>query len=981
LGRFEEGRLTSGFPKSSLPIAMLGTLLLVTGWIGFNGGSGLRMDDSVGPTILNTLLAAAAGGAAAFAASRLTLGVLSPEAVINGVLGGLVASCASADAASASGSIVIGLGAGVTSLLATVALLRLRIDDAVGAFPVHGACGVFGVLAAAFVAGDGGLSDRLLVQGIGAVAIAAMGFVPVLMLVGWVLPEASRRVTPEEEAAGLNLSEHGVESEMQALCRALETAVPTERDSHAAAPEGIDPSDEAGALAAAYQGRIDQAFHAGEVAKVAEAKSQQAEQLRDYGRFLHAVLDGIEAHLCILDGAGRIVETNQPWDRFVAASGVAAEGAVGSSYVAFCRNACIYGGAAASELPGAINAVASGAAAGFAAEYPAVIGAQERTLEVSLKPLPASDRGAVVVLQCDRTETRQAERLILEEKQKAETLASALEASQESLELAVNGGNLGMWHWDVTSGYFELNAPWFEGLGLDVAALNADVDSFRDWLPADERVLWTPEDAASLTEEEPYDRQFRIRRADGAYVWVQALGRVNAVRQDGSPESLSGILIDIDARKNAELRDAGMAQIIEESFNEVYVVDLATLKFLEVNRGARENLGYSLDELRDLSPPDIKLKGSEREFAERVAQLTGGGRRQLEFESVNRRRDGTTYPIMMTIQPARLMDRDVLVGIGVDLTQRRELEQQLAQAQRLESIGQLAAGVAHEMNTPLQFVGNNIKFLNDCSDALFEVLDTYEQNVDLDSAPKPWRERYEAIREVIQRTRFDRVRAEMPNAIQDSLEGISRVLKIVRAMKEFSHPGDQQMAPTDLNQALSSTATITRNRWKSAAELELDLAAELPHVTCEPGAINQVLVNLIVNAADAITDRRAGDPSAPAGQIVVRSRLEGSEAVFEVQDNGCGMPEEVRTRMFDPFYTTKEVGRGTGQGLSLSHTIVTQNHRGAIDAESEPGVGTVVRMRLPIDGPDSATAQSSVPAEPGAVAATDSLPVGAGADG
>lgn len=957
LGRFDPEHLEMGFPKSSLPLAMLGALLLSVGWIGFNGGSLLRFDESVAGVILNTLLAGAAGGASSLAISRVISQTVAPEVVINGLLGGLVAVCASANVASPTEAMLVGAFAGAVCLGATLALVRFRIDDAIGAFPVHGVCGVLGLVALPLTAGAADTTS-LGTQVLGALVIAAAAFFPTYLLLSFLLPKDWVRVSPEEEQRGLNLSEHGVESELHVLLRGLlEESFSTDKS--------IDTSDEAGVFAATVDRCLNEAFQQGEAATIDEANQALADEMRDYGTFLHAVLDRLEVQVCILDEESRIVETNRAWDRFVEVAGEHVNGEVGADFVKFCREGAIYGGTGPDELAAMALSVAADQLDDFTGEYPALIAGKQRLLEVRIKPLPTHQHGAVIVLQTDRTEERRSQRLILQEKQKAETLANALEASQASLELAMKGGELGLWHWDVASGYFELSGNWLKRLGCGAGQLNADVESFRELIHPDELVLWTRNDAASLMPEEPYDRQFRLRDADGTFRWVQVLGRANARNADGLPESLSGILLDINDRKADQLRDAGMAKIIEESLNEVYVVDLETSRFLEVNRGARENVGYTMEQLLEMTPSDLSYEMSEKDIDKLVRPLREGSEDRVQLETKHRRDDGTIYPCMLSLQKNRLMDREVIVAIGIDLSQRRELEAQLAAAQRLESIGQLAAGVAHEMNTPLQFVGNNMKFLNDCSDSLFEVIDAHQANLDPEADPKPWRERHEEINEAIERTRFARIRAEVPRAIEDSLEGVDRVIQIVRAMKDFSHPGDELKSPTDLNRAIESTVTVTRNRWKYAAKLVMELDPGLPHVTCKGGAINQVFVNLIVNAADAVAERREQEPDAPEGRIVVRSRLEGNQVVFEFEDSGCGMPEEVQRRIFDPFFTTKEVGKGTGQGLSLSHAIITQKHGGSITVHSTPGEGTLMRVVLPIESPSvDEAAPSELPREP-----------------
>ena len=193
--------------------------------------------------------------------------------------------------------------------------------------------------------------------------------------------------------------------------------------------------------------------------------------------------------------------------------------------------------------------------------------------------------------------------------------------------------------------------------------------------------------------------------------------------------------------------------------------------------------------------------------------------------------------------------------LEAEIIRRQNLELQLLQAQKLESIGQLAAGIAHEINTPMQFVSDNIEFLSDCSKRLFEVVDAYQENLFTEGQQKSWAERKQNLMEMIERNRFDAIRTQLPQAITESLEGIQRVIHIVWAMKEFSHPGHEQKVGVDLNNAVRSTVTIARNRWKYVAELELDLDPDLPTLNCVPADINQVLLNLIVNAADAIAEK------------------------------------------------------------------------------------------------------------------------------
>jgi signal transduction histidine kinase len=285
------------------------------------------------------------------------------------------------------------------------------------------------------------------------------------------------------------------------------------------------------------------------------------------------------------------------------------------------------------------------------------------------------------------------------------------------------------------------------------------------------------------------------------------------------------------------------------------------------------------------------------------------------------------------------------------------MQKELDQAQRLESIGQLAAGIAHEINTPMQFLSDNIEYLSECCEKFFEVVDAYERNLS-NTAQKSWLERRQELEEIITRNRFDDIRSQVPSAIAESLDGVRRVIEIVRAMKEFSHQGQSERVGVDLNNAVRSTIMISRNRWKYVAELESELDPDLPTLKCVPAEVNQVLLNLVVNAADAVADK-VGLDGHTKGKIIVRTRSSGPYVIFEVEDSGCGIPPEIRERIFDPFFTTKEVGKGTGQGLAICFNIVVTKHHGSIEVESEPGVGTTFRVLLPA-GPANPGMQSPV---------------------
>jgi signal transduction histidine kinase len=258
-------------------------------------------------------------------------------------------------------------------------------------------------------------------------------------------------------------------------------------------------------------------------------------------------------------------------------------------------------------------------------------------------------------------------------------------------------------------------------------------------------------------------------------------------------------------------------------------------------------------------------------------------------------------------------------------------------------VGQLAAGIAHEINTPTQYVGDNLRFLQESFGALSAVLVAYREMArptDAARADRLWSEHD-----------TDYLVEEIPRATAQALDGVGRVADIVRAMKDFSHPGSDEPVPADLNRAIINTVEISRNEWKYVADLQLDLQPDLPPVPCLLGEIQQVVLNLVVNAAHAIAEAEAD--SGRKGTIVVTTRAVEETVEMRVQDSGTGIPESARPRIFEPFFTTKPVGRGTGQGLAISRDVVVRKHRGSITFETEAGRGTTFTVRLPLHPDDT----------------------------
>jgi signal transduction histidine kinase len=323
-------------------------------------------------------------------------------------------------------------------------------------------------------------------------------------------------------------------------------------------------------------------------------------------------------------------------------------------------------------------------------------------------------------------------------------------------------------------------------------------------------------------------------------------------------------------------------------------------------------------------------------------------------------RTSTGMPRYLALGVSPMVDRhDQLRGcliLGRDVTQQRALELQLQQAQKLESIGQLAAGIAHEINTPTQFINDNTRFVRESFAELAPLLDCCRALAE-DSTNEAT---IGTLREALAKTDLAYLAEEVPRALEESLGGIARVASIVKAMKQFSHPGNSELECVNLNQALESTVTVARNEWKYVAEMELDLAPDLPLVPCYPGELNQAVLNMIVNAAHAIGDVVKLSPGA-LGRIRIQTKFDDNAVQIRISDTGAGIPEAIRQRIFDPFFTTKEVGKGTGQGLAIARSVVVDKHKGRIEVESEVGKGTTFLIEIPLQEQAEADAEPRAP--------------------
>ena len=402
---------------------------------------------------------------------------------------------------------------------------------------------------------------------------------------------------------------------------------------------------------------------------------------------------------------------------------------------------------------------------------------------------------------------------------------------------------------------------------------------------------------------------------------------------------------DITRRKRSEETVRLLSTAIEQSPVSVVITDLRGC-ILYVNNKFVECTGYAREEAVGKTPRILNSGYTSREQYEQLWKtITSGNEWRGEFR--NRKKDGSLYWESGFIRPIRDDKGDIFrfLALKEDITERRAMEEELRRAQKLESIGQLAAGIAHEINTPMQFIGDNARFIQEAWNTWTPITQALSQIHDrevMDDAQK----QILASLAMIDVNELTYLQSEIPRAITQCLDGVERVSKIVLAMKRFSHPGSEEKQPVDINEAIQTTITVARNEWKYVADVETALSPEIGLVPCFVGEFNQVILNLLVNAAHAIGGM-ANDGR--KGKITIRSRRVDGCAEVSMQDTGCGIPPEIQSRIFDPFFTTKDVGKGTGQGLAIAHSVVVKKHGGQIWFETEPGRGTTFFIRLPLE--------------------------------
>ncbi|HEX7509624.1 MAG TPA: PAS domain S-box protein [Polyangia bacterium] len=370
-------------------------------------------------------------------------------------------------------------------------------------------------------------------------------------------------------------------------------------------------------------------------------------------------------------------------------------------------------------------------------------------------------------------------------------------------------------------------------------------------------------------------------------------------------------------------------------------------RIVDVNCALEELFGYSREEL--LGKSYLAFLSAEDNAASREAyvELVEGTRRNNQTQRRMVAKDGRS--LLVNIGLTAVRDRDgkaqLLIATVEDITERTHLEIQLRHSQKLESVGRLAAGIAHEINTPIQFVGDNVNFLSGAFEQLLALCASYQGVCKRSPGGQVSAEDMARIKHEEEIADLEYLQANIPTSILSTIDGVGRVAKIVQSMKAFAHPDRSEKELADLNLALRNTLTVASNELKYVATVETQFG-DLPMVPCFLSDLNQVFLNLLVNAAHAIGD--VVGKSGQRGVIGVRTYCEQTQAVVAISDSGTGVPADLQSKIFEPFFTTKEVGKGTGQGLALARSVIVEEHGGTLTFTTELGKGTTFFIRIPI---------------------------------
>ena len=462
---------------------------------------------------------------------------------------------------------------------------------------------------------------------------------------------------------------------------------------------------------------------------------------------------------------------------------------------------------------------------------------------------------------------------------------------------------------------------------------------------------------AQIRGENKIASDLPCRRKNGTIFYAEV--QVSCLNIDGR-DCVAGFFSDITEHKKAEekLRESEkrFIDLLYASKDAILLID--DNAFVDCNDATAHMLGYlSTDDClmvhpSELSPPTQPDGRDSLEKANEMIKiaLENGYHR---FEWLHQKASGEKLPVEVSLTPITYQGKTILHCLWRDLTSQKRIEEektklevQLAHAQKLESIGQLASGIAHEINTPTQYIADNTNFLKKGFSDLKEIITFYEELRGAVVGYGDHKDIVTKIQALEQEINLAFLKEEIPQSIEEMDIGLQQITRIVKGMKEFSHPATEEKKRVDINKALETVLSVSRNEWKYVAKVVKNFESETFFVACYPGDLNQVFLNIVVNAAQAIAGvRKEGEDI--KGIITITTAFDKDWAKIEIADNGPGMPNEIQKKIFDPFFTTKEVGKGTGQGLSIAYSIVVNKHGGNIYCDSKVGEGTTFKICLP----------------------------------
>lgn len=725
------------------------------------------------------------------------------------------------------------------------------------------------------------------------------------------------------------------------------------------------------------------------IRKQQASEAQSGDEARASRRLL-AELDGVAAMIVCLDQHGRISHVNDAWRRFGPHN---ASATLGSDYLAACDSD---DSASARAISQCIRAILDSEADSCEVTYRCHTHEQRRWLRMVARGT-SDPEAAVVLTHLEVTQLHLAQTLSQIQSTVTHAFATRKSFLESCHELALvtcaklEWDYMGIWTLDAASWTLRCVDAWvrpdcqldgFEhatrrsslppGAGLPGRAWANRTGTWVTDTTVDPTLVGSGPDLAWMIMPRAARNAglcsgfaFPLQCDDDVLAVVEVYGRI---REQSDPSLLNILEISGAQIALAELRDraerrAAAAETEAEAARERLeaVLDCAPAFVVAVDRQCkiqfvnRVQPGFSKEDVIGANMVDFVAPADHAKLLAALQIVLNGGAPQTMDTRIPMP-DGSIMCCTNYMGPMHSAGQITgAVLLAQDVTELKRTEAQLFEAQRLASIGTLAAGVAHEINSPLQFIGDNLEFLRDAATSLLQnVLPPLQQLCKtLEGQPltDDTRDALSAANSAQDSANLNYIADNVPDALNLCADGLQRVTTIVRSLKEFSHPAQPNMVAADLNRAIIATLTVARNEYKYVAELETNFG-DLPPVVCHINQVNQTVLNIVINACHALADRHHG--SDRKGTICVRTYTERESAVIAIRDTAGGIPENIRSRIFDPFFTTKEVGRGTGQGLAMAWSSITKTHGGELTFESTVGEGTEFFIRLPIEGRSTA---------------------------